>query len=64
VLVGEIVELTYRAKKGFDNFKLTDYYHGLGEDSGVRPSLIYDSLNKQMEIVGGQYKVLDVGIVN
>lgn len=64
VMVGEIVELTYRAKKGFDNFKLTDYYHGLGEDSGVRPSLVYDALNKQMEIVGGQYKVLDVGVVN
>lgn len=64
ILVGEIIELTYRTKKSFDNFKLTDYYHGLGEDSGVRPSLVYDVLNKHLEIVGGQYKVHDVGIVN
>lgn len=64
MLIGEIQELTYRTRKGFDKFKLTDYYHGLGEESGVRPSLVYDLLNKQMEIVGGQYKVLDAGIVN
>lgn len=64
LLLGEIHELTYRTEKAFDNFKLTDYYHGLGEDSGVRPALVYDTLNEQMEIVGGQYIVRDIGIVN
>lgn len=64
MILGEIQKLTYRTQKSFDNFKLVDYFHKLGEDTRVRPFLLYDTLNDRMRIAGGEYHIHDVGIVN
>jgi hypothetical protein len=72
MLIGEAVEITYRDKKKFHSFKLTDYYHKLGEETRIKPTLAYDSLSKKLEIIGGQYRIemedlvdgMSPGIVN
>jgi hypothetical protein len=64
MLLGVLIEVTYRTKKGFDNFKLVDYYHGLGEETGVNPVLLYDYRSGLMRVAGGQYVIEDCGIVN
>jgi hypothetical protein len=72
MLIGEAVEITYRDKKKFHSFKLTDYYHKLGEVTKVKPTLAYNSLSKKLEIIGGQYRIemedlvdgMSPGIVN
>ena len=40
------------------------YWHVFAEDGGEKPVLVFDKLNKQLQLVGGSYKVKDVGIVN
>ena len=57
MVIGIIYELTYRTKKEFDNFELTDYYHELGEETGDQPMLVYDSLSPHCAISGGRYKI-------
>jgi hypothetical protein len=64
MVIGGLYELTYRTAKGFHNFKLSDYFHKLGEETGVTPTLTYDRINALQHIEGGQYQVKDVGIVN
>lgn len=64
MMLGVLCELTYRAKKGFHKFKLTDYFHRLGEESGNEPFLCYDPHSQKLTVVGGSYKVKDVGIVD
>jgi hypothetical protein len=62
--MGEVSQLEYYARKKFDQFKPTVYYHELGEETGKRPKLMWDPTAKQMYLVGGDYKIKDVGIVN
>jgi hypothetical protein len=57
MVIGVIYELTYRTRKKFDKFELTDYYHELGEESGDQPMLVYDSLSPHCFISGGKYKI-------
>jgi hypothetical protein len=57
ILVGEIHLITYRTRKSFDKFKDIDYFHKLGEETKVRPFLVYDTRSELMEIVGGQYHI-------
>ena len=64
MVIGEITKLTYRTAKSFDNFEEVDYFHKLGEDTRVRPTLLYDTMNDCMKIAGGEYHIHDVGIVN
>ena len=72
MLIGEAKEITYRDKKKFHKFKLTDYFHKLGEVTRKKPSFVYDALAHKMSIIGGQYKVetedlvdgMSPGIVN
>ena len=64
ITIGIAYEITYRTEKGFDKFRLTDYYHELGEETGFQPSLVYDVMNEFLLISGGEYKIKDVGIVN
>ncbi|KKK86137.1 hypothetical protein LCGC14_2766250, partial [marine sediment metagenome] len=59
--IGKVRELTYRTKKKFDNFKTIDYFHGLGEESGVMPTLLFDTLSDQLKLAGGQYLVKPEG---
>jgi len=62
--IGVLYELTYQTEKGFHKFKLTEYFHKLGEETGVQPYLIYDPNNKLLSISGGQYVVKPEGIIN
>ena len=55
MVIGDLDELTYRTAKGFDHFKLSDYYHKLGEESGHMPTLIYDRMNQRLQVAGGRY---------
>lgn len=72
MLIGEAVEITYRDRKKFHSFKLTDYFHKLGEETGEKPTLAYDSLSQKLSIIGGAYRVemddlvddMSPGIVN
>lgn len=64
MLLGMILKLTYRTAKKFDSLKVLDYEHKLGEESGVRPELLYDVLNNQLSVAGGQYDVRPEGVVN
>jgi hypothetical protein len=72
ILIGEAVEITYRDKKKFNSFKLTDWYHKLGEETGDKPTLAYDSFAKKLSIIGGAYRIemqdlvdgMSPGIVN
>ena len=57
MLIGEAVEITYWDRKKFHSFKLTDYFHKLGEETGEKPTLAYNSLSKKLEIIGGAYHV-------
>lgn len=57
MVIGVIYELTYRTRKKFDEFKLTEYYHELGEETGDQPMLVYDSLSPHCFISGGKYKI-------
>jgi len=62
--IGVLTSLVYQTEKGFQNFKLTDYEHQLGEESGRQPFLLYDPINKLLSISGGAYRVEDPGIID
>jgi len=65
MVIGELKEVTYRTKKKFDKFQLTDYYHELGEESlkkdkkskGARPTLLFDTMNSTLSVAGGHYRI-------
>lgn len=63
-VIGEIHQITYRTRKDFDDFETIDYYHQMGEETGDRPVLVYDSVNRLIHIAGGAYRVEESGIVN
>lgn len=62
--------ITYRTRKGIDNFELIDYWHKAGEETGgkqgmaARPLVLYDYRNKKLQLAGGQYKIDAPGIIN
>jgi hypothetical protein len=65
--IGECHTISYRADKHHledSNGKVAEYIHEFGEDNGVKPTMVYDSLNKTIQLVGGSYHVEDRGIVN
>lgn len=64
MVLGELHRVIYRTQKGFDNFETVDYYHDLGEDTGIRPALLYSTRDHRLSIAGGQYVVKPEGIVN
>ncbi len=72
IVDGETVKgsITYRTRKGMDDFKLVDYWHRAGEETSkqagaaARPLVLYDYRNKKLEIAGGQYTVDAPGIIN
>jgi hypothetical protein len=57
MVIGILYEVTYRTRKKFDKFQLTEYYHELGEETGDQPFLRYDSLSPHLAISGGKYKI-------
>lgn len=64
MVIGILTQVTYETQKSFHQFQLIDYWHDLGEESGVQPLLVYDTLNNRLSVVGGQYEVKFEGIVN
>lgn len=74
VVLGVISRIWYITRKSFDNFELVTYIHNFGErivdgrrtiDPNLeKPMLMYDRLNKQHWIVGGDYKISPKGIEN
>jgi len=63
-LVGALTALVYQTRKDFHKFELTDYTHKTGEESGVRPLLVYHPRTPSMEIVGGRYRIERPGIID
>lgn len=68
VCLGEIFRVDYYTDKhhleGPDTQKNGSCYgHIFGQESGIRPYLVYDALNKACLITGGAYTVEDIGIV-
>ncbi len=61
MLIGTIVQLTYRTKKSFEKHgkEEVDFYHDLGKEGskGICPVLIYKPRNPSMEIAGGRYQI-------
>lgn len=64
VELGAAIKLTYRTRKGIDNFQLVDYYHHLGEETNEPPYAFYDRLKRRIFLVGGRYRVEAPGIIN
>lgn len=64
MMLGILTKVTYETEKGFDEFELADYFHHVGEVSGVQPILEYDTLNESLSIVGGRYQIRFEGIVD
>jgi hypothetical protein len=62
--LGEVTYIAYFAKKGFHNFEPIDYTHHFGEVDGIRPILTYDSFNRKLFLIGGNYSVKPEGITN
>lgn len=61
VLIGTIIELTYRTKKSFEKNgkEEIDFFHQIGMEGskGVYPVLIYHPRNPSLEIAGGRYYI-------
>jgi hypothetical protein len=64
VKLGKLVSIAYITRKDFDAFEEIMYTHRLGEEGGQRPDLMYDRLDQQLYIVGGEYDVDRPGIQN
>lgn len=62
--LGRLVKFTYRTRKGMHDFKLVDYWHVPGEESGLRPVVTYDPRNKSLGLVGGRYHVDAAGVID
>jgi hypothetical protein len=60
VVLGEITDVFYRARKPFlggEHKKTGTYHHKLGDKQGNRPVLIYDTRSQLLSISGGVYYI-------
>jgi len=64
VTVGEAAGVVYHTSKAFHDFEPIDYTHEFGEESGVRPTLLYDTINGRLSLSGGNYQVRPEGITD
>jgi hypothetical protein len=64
VELGSCTYISYRTVKGFHDFEPTSYWHRFGEEDGILPLLTYDRLNRNLFLIGGNYRVRPEGIVN
>lgn len=62
--LGTVFLIRYHTRKGFHSFEPIDYWHKFGEESGIRPTLHYDSLNRLLYVTGGNYRIRPEGIVD
>jgi hypothetical protein len=64
--LGECLLIAYRARKMQVNGVATNYEHNFGEETGVRPRLMYDRRGPapRLYLNGGAYRVEARGIIN
>jgi hypothetical protein len=62
--LGECWMVEYFAQKRFDRNEPTTYFHEFGEESDVRPRLIFMRVPKLFLLAGGEYTVKPAGITN
>lgn len=62
--LGEAAVIVYRAKKSITDFKAANWKHDFGEESGLRPIVVYDKRTSRMMLVGGEYEIEAPGIIN
>jgi hypothetical protein len=62
--LGQVRVIRYRAKKWTDDFKLFDFVHRFGEETGVLPMLLFDDKHQRLLFEGGEYQIRREGIVN
>lgn len=63
-LLGVVEVVVYHTTKDHlgDDGGNADYHHEFGENGGKLPALIYDTVDQQLSLVGGDYRLLSVGI--
>jgi hypothetical protein len=62
--LGEARRIDYRQRKEHLAGEGDEWRHDFGEETGVRPSLWFDSNNKRLLLKGGEYEIRPEGIVN
>lgn len=62
--LGEAKQIVYDAAKWQTDFTPQEWKHDFGEESGIRPRVIFDQLNKEIFFAGGTYRVERPGIVD
>jgi len=64
--LGEAMMIAYRAKKAQVDGIAANYEHRFGEETGVRPRLMYDTRgpSPRLYLSGGEYRVEAAGIIN
>ncbi len=65
--IGEVFSISYYTDKHHlegpkSQANGEEYIHEFGEQGGIRPRLVYDTLNKKISLVGGSYEVREEGI--
>jgi hypothetical protein len=64
VELGELRLVVYRERKWTDEQELMNYVHKMGEESGVRPTVLFDPQSKRLLLEGGEYRIERAGIIN
>lgn len=64
--LGEAMLIAYRARKVHIHGIAANYEHKFGEETGVRPRLMYDRRGPapRLYLAGGEYRVEAAGIIN
>jgi hypothetical protein len=53
--LGECTEVAYLARKIHSNYEPVEWFHKFGENTGVKPQLMFNKLQKQIFFIGGEY---------
>lgn len=64
IVLGSTYTISYFARKRVQRFQPAEYIHQFGEERGFLPVVVYKPLDRELELVGGSYRIEDVGIVN
>jgi hypothetical protein len=65
LVFGEVYSIAYATDKHHlegSSGKYEEYEHNFGEEGGKLPMLAYDALNEKLYLLGGSYKITDLGI--
>lgn len=64
-MLGLVELVAYHTTKdhlGEEDGGTADYHHEFGENGGALPCLMYDTVDERLTLVGGDYRLLSVGI--